>query len=149
MKSKEDSVTSNSFIQYIDTEPIYIALQTAARVNTFVRSRKPKMVYGDVNGSSGNNQQVFGFGRDDSPISSNNKGLGILSNNTSVNAASSATPVGTGGIRNGMASLGLTNTGSVGDSSNNNTSGANSHVRSSTNATGSTAGRMMARRTRR
>ncbi|KAG1170256.1 hypothetical protein G6F70_007848 [Rhizopus microsporus] len=125
------------------------SLQTAARANTFVRSRKPKIMYGDVSGPSGNNQQAFGFGRDDSSINSNNKGLGILSNNTSANAASSATPVGTGGIRNGMASLGLTNTTSGGDSSNNNTSGANNHARSSTNATGSTAGRMMARRTRR
>lgn len=147
-KSKEDNVKNkNKKNYYIDT--LYLALLSAARTSTFTRSRRSKIAYGDGSGSPGSSQQNLQLGRDENMMSSNNKGLGILSNNAAINTTSSSAAVGTSGIRSGMANLGLASSATGSDANNSNMNANNSHAKSSGNTTGGTASRMMARRTRR
>ncbi|CAO3661294.1 unnamed protein product [Rhizopus stolonifer] len=126
------------------------SLQSAARSSTFTRSRRPKVMYSDGSGSPGNSQQGLQLGREDNVSHGGNKGLGILSNSNTMNTTSNGSSVGSGGIRNGMVSLGLTGSSAAsGDSNNNNINSSSNHAKSSGNTTGATASRMMSRRTRR
>lgn len=123
------------------------------------RSRRPRLLYGDGN-SSPNSSQQQSFSTNET-----NKGLGISNTNGNTNNVLS-----TGGIRSGMASLGLTpsagggsltnnnnensssstdrsNTGGVGGSHSNNNS--NSTNNSSSNTSNNANARMAARRSRR
>ncbi|EIE90017.1 hypothetical protein RO3G_14728 [Rhizopus delemar RA 99-880] len=125
------------------------SLLSAARTSTFTRSRRSKIAYGDGSGSPGSSQQNLQLGRDENMMSSNNKGLGILSNNAAINTTSSSAAVGTSGIRSGMANLGLASSATGSDANNSNMNANSSHAKSSGNTTGGTASRMMARRTRR
>ncbi|KAI7887845.1 vacuolar protein 14 C-terminal Fig4p binding-domain-containing protein [Mucor mucedo] len=108
------------------------------------RTRRPRLGYGEGSLSPNQSQQqLFSSGHE------NNKGLGI-SNNGNSNL-----PSATGGIRSGMASLGLTPSG--GSSSNNeNTSsstdrsnGGASNTANNSSGTNNSTSRMVGRRTRR
>ncbi|KAI9257676.1 vacuolar protein 14 C-terminal Fig4p binding-domain-containing protein [Sporodiniella umbellata] len=125
------------------------SLQNVARSSTFNRTRRSKAAYNEGVVSPGGSQGSI-HGRDENMGHSNNKGLGILSANNVVNIPSNTGASGTtSGIRNGMASLGLTSSSAISDSANNNMSLNNNHAKSAGTTAGGTASRMMTRRTRR
>lgn len=110
MKSKEDNVSGLHLWVSINVANSQTALQSTSRAthsanassvnmisSSAGRSRRPRLVYGDASPTQPHSQVQQQ--QQQSPSLHDSKGLGISSN---------ANNVGSGGIRSGMASLGLT-----------------------------------------